>query len=316
MKKLCLLFGLMICMVAGAVETAQSYAIYNFKASFYRIETYLKSISAEGVNPKHLSYTKRSDTLKGYLVVPECCDAIKNGACAGCGEVNEFGNDQYGDTTAYLYLYLGSDSKQKTNWVKIKVADIYATMFGRGYNSTYVGTSKENAVFKLANQASLRFTCGFAADIFPKKKYVDGNGVREMDYGMLGLTCLDGYIEFAGFGACSPIIQTTYECSFCVSKENTIKCARITSISGSMTGEFNYGNIAICDTCDEAALTDPCAYYNFKYAAPVNGTWTIKYNTSASKMGFYKLEDFETFITLPKTTTRVNVIDGTMAMPE
>lgn len=74
----------MVCSILFADEFKSSYAIYDFKATFTRLEPRLTSIKANEVNPKHLSYVTLKDTFKGYLVVPDCCNAAENGECAAC----------------------------------------------------------------------------------------------------------------------------------------------------------------------------------------------------------------------------------------
>ena len=273
-------------------------------------------MEAKGVNPRHLSYQSKSDMLKGYLIVPECCDAVENGLCVGCGEVCEFGKDnETGDVVAWLYLYLNSDKEETDKFVKVRLADIYATMFGKGFNTAYIGTEKENAVFKKGTESTVSFIAKFDDAIFPKRPFIKsekaGNGLAELDYNMLGFTSLDGVINFSGFGRITPYVRSTTSLSFCLPPEtNTVKCARISSVSGSLTGEFNYGNLGLCESCEEYGLTDPCAYYNNNTAAAVSGTWNIKYNTKISKMKFYTPEDFEAFIVLPKNSKRPVIVEG------
>ena len=298
-----------LCMsLAFADEAALSYAVYSFKAVFKRIEPVLTTQNANGVNPRHLSYKVASDTLKGYLVVPDCCSGS---GCVACGEVNPFGCDDYGESLSYLFIVRTGEREEKDALIRVKADDIFGTVFGQGANSAYIGTNKEDVVFQKLTKASLSMTCEFPEGMFEKRFYktsMSTNGMRELDYGMLGLTCLDGYVIFTGYGTATPLVKKTTEISFCSEIENSTKCIRISSINGTLTGMFNYGNNALCDVCDEFGITDPCQYYLGVYKSPVTGTWMLKYNSALSSHGFKSLDELETFIM--KNMKKNEVVDA------
>lgn len=305
-----MLFGI-ACSILFADEIKPSYAIYDFKATFTRLEPRLTSFKADGVNPKHLSYVTVKDTLKGYFVVPDCCNAAENGECPACGFA-EFGYDSEKNIDSYLFLYRTSEKQEKDILFKICLTDIEARMFGLGFNSAYINTNAETKVFKKGTKCSLSMTAEVPADIFEKRAFTNlsGNGVAEIDYGFLGFTCLDGYIDFAGDGSCKPIVKVTEDCSVCSTTKTEIKCVRVTKITGSLTGNFNYGNTGICEICDEWSLTDPCSYYESKYSAPVWGSWSVKYNTTKSNL---KLNDISEVENALKAYTNKKVLVDTTA---
>ena len=308
MKKTIMCMFVLCMSLAFADEATLRYAVYNFKAVFKRIEPVLTVQNANGVNPRHLSYKPVSDTLKGYLVVPDCCSG--NG-CVACGESNPFGCDDEGESISYLYIIRGQEREEKDALIKVKASEIFGTVFGQGANSAYIGTNKEDAVFQKLTKASLTMLCEFPEGMFPTRFYktsMSTNGMRELDYGMLGLTCLDGYMVFTGYGTATPIVKTTVDISFCTETTSSTKCIRISTINGTLTGMFNYGNNALCDVCDEFGITDPCQYYLGVYKSPVTGTWMLKYSSALSSHGFKNLEDLESYIL--KNMKKKEVVDA------
>ena len=286
MKKLVLFALCILCTVAVAQEVAQSYAIFDFRVTFKRIEPAMYTLKADGVNSKHISYNLVSDNIKGYLVVPECCDAVAAGTCIPCGEGVPFGCDETGESVAYLYLVRGGEKEEKTTLVKVRADTILATAFGLGANSAYIGTNKEDEAFKKLKKASLTMTVKFPEGMFAPRPFnvkgADTTGMREMDYGYLGLTCLDGDVTFSGYGTATPVIKSSATYGYCSSNVTSVKCLKISSISGTLTGLFNYGNTALCLSCDEFSITNPCTYFDPEYQSPVTGTWTLRYNTTLS----------------------------------
>lgn len=299
MKKIIFCMMALFTAMLFADEVAKSYSVYDFKASFKRIEPVLTTFKATDVNPRHLSYIVANDTIKGYLVLPECCDAIEGGACVACGDVSGFGLDADGESVAYFYIVRGGEKYETASLIRVKADAIYATVFGRGANSAYIDSDKENEVFKKIKNASLTMTCTFPEDMFETKGYptnLPTIGMRNLDYGFLGFTCLDGLIVFTGFGNATPTVKSKNDVAFCGGSVKVAKCIKITSISGTLTGMFNYGNAALCEDCDEFAMTDPCDYYSGRYKAPVSGTWTLKYNGSFSAKKVLLQEDIEAIL--------------------
>ena len=301
----------MLCTVAVAQEVTQSYAVFDFKVTFKRIEPVLSTFKATGVNSKHISYNLVTDNIKGYLVVPECCDAIAAGACTSCGDVGHFGCDELGESLSYLYLARGGEKQEKTTLVKVKADNIVATVFGVGANSAYIGTDKEDEVFKKLRKSSLSMLCIFPEGMFAPRPFpvsgADTTGMRDLDYGYLGLTCLNGVVMFSGYGTATPVVKSSASYGFCSSSVTSIKCLRISSVSGTLTGMFNYGNTALCLTCDEFSITDSCAYFNPEYRSPVTGTWTLRYNTSLS--GKKITDETELEALLMKNLNKKQVLD-------
>jgi hypothetical protein len=285
--------------LCASILFAESYAVYNFKASLKRIEPVLTIQRAGGVNSRHLSYRTVTDTITGYLVVPECCDASDNGGCVTCGNSSLFGKNELDESNTYLYIFRKGEKIEKNSLVKIKADYVFASVFGQRYNSAYNGSNAEDAVFKKLKNSSFAMSCVFPEKLFDAKFYGTGtptNGMRELDYGMLGYTCLDGTMFFTGYGSASPIMKKTEDIGVCYSEIKTVKCIRITSVSGNMTGMFNYGNPAICETCDEWAIVDPCSYYEPVYQSPVSGTWMVKYNSAISERKFKTREEIEDYL--------------------
>ena len=286
MKKAIVLFAMLCMCMLFADEYQKSYSIYTFKATFKRIEPVLTVQKSNQVNPRHLSYKLVSDNLKGYLVLPECCDAVEAGACVSCGEVARFGRDDFGESVTFLYIVRGGERQEKTYLVKVKANEIFSYVFGQGANSAYIDTDRDADIFKKLRQASLGFECEFPEGIFQPRTWLEGSqasGMSILDYGFLGFTCLDGYVTFMGYGTADPVVKSSTKVSVCNGPETTtVKCVKPTSISGTITGMFNYGNTALCESCYEFSIVDACMWTKAVYESPVTGTWNLKYNKSLS----------------------------------
>lgn len=310
MKKLIAITMLMLATVAFA----EGYAIYSFRASIKRIEPVLTVQKANCVNSRHLSYKQVNDTLDGILAVTDCCVESKNdaGYCASCNAGT--GSISTGATPAKAVLYIvrKGDKDEKETVVKVEAKELLATVFGQGFNSAYIGTNAEDAIYRKLNKASLTMAFDFPAGLFADRKYPTKfatTGMRDLEYGLLGLTCLDGRITFSGYGATARNISTTTTIGFCESSTTSTRCVRIANISGSLVGMFNYGNTALCETCFEFSIVDPCNLYGGLYQSPVSGTWSLKYNSSLSGKAVSDASDLDKIAT--EYLKRKDVIDLT-----
>lgn len=317
-KMIAILFALAtVCVLA---ETAQSYAVFEFRATLKRIEPVMTSQKATGVNPRHLSYTLTNDTIRGFVVLPECCDAIEAGKCTSCGDVSNFGCDESGEPVTTLYIYRQGEKNEKATLVKVPADEIFATVFGQGANSAYIDSDAEDVVFKKLTKSSLTMKFSLPEGLFESRPFkVSSNlytgGMRDLDYGFLGYTCLDGEIIMSGFGTAKPTVKTNATYGYCESTSSSVKCLKLQSVTGNLVGKFNYGNTALCLECVEWSLTDPCFFYAPIYASPVTGTWTLRYNQSLS--GKKITDESELEAILLKAASKKNILDAeTLALSE
>ena len=267
------------------------YDVYDFKCTFKRIEPVLKSIKADGVNPWHLSYKTVSDNLMGYIVVPTCCGDEE--ICVDCGEGDLWGKEDYDQKAAYIYVYRRGEANEKTLLFKAPI-ELKGGVFGEGYNDAYKDSDKAEAIYKKARQGFVSIV--FDVDAFEElsRPYVEGS--REIEYGFLGFTSMDGTFVMTGFGNVTPNVKKTKSTqNLCGSTPATsFLCFQMNNFTGNMVGSFNYGNSALCDSCDESSIFDPCLYTERKFNAVVNGTWTLKLNKTYSKK-YSEIEEVDEF---------------------
>ncbi len=267
------------------------YDVYDFKCTFKRIEPVLKSIKVDGVNPWHLSYKTVSDNLTGFIVVPTCCG--NEDKCIECGDGDLWGKEDFDQKAAYIYVYRRGEALEKTLLYKAPI-DLKGGVFGDGYNDAYNSTEKSEVIFKRANQGFVSIV--FDVDEFEElsREYVSGS--REIEYGFLGFTSLDGTFVMTGFGNVTPNIKKVKGAqNLCGSTpDSKFLCFQMNNFTGNMVGTFNYSNTALCESCDEASIFDPCKYLDRKFNAVVNGTWTLKLNKTYSKK-YAEIEEVDEF---------------------
>lgn len=313
MKKL---LATMLVGVVGVAAIAQT-AVYDYKATFKRIDAIykLRTIDPDGSGsfPKAQyvteSYGVKSDTITGYVVLPLCLECLN-----GTLESSEDFTVTSDDFVPFAYLVRKGDTLTKKYWdgdtisakyvVKTPVAAKAAVFKSTVYTAT--ATASSNPAVSVPKTMSAWMTLDYAiptaedaylnpGHVISKAASTDPSNM--LIYGFLGLDnnygnadvadlydAGEGYVVNKGFGTASVVTTSTPgSIGVCAAVPgSSSSCNIISSISGSMAGEFGYqgpcGTTPMWDLCDVS--NDGVINY-----APIAGTWTLKYNKTMTNKG-------------------------------
>lgn len=280
---------------AFAVSASAQYLIYNYKASFKRVDPVYQKVSYafDSYSSTKKDFTGyfdtfqvASDSLNGYLIIPACDDCLTPADAAAFGW-DDFGS---GDDTSYtaadptLLVTRKGDKLYKTVWYFDNSVYVDAAMFNKGValriptgGDTLAGTPSSIKKIKTAwgiLSYSINNTLNTTQTI--SMKGMTSN--QTTTYGFLGYQSMGGSIDSTGFGSVSVITNDgSTTIGFC---GNTVipgtQCIAVNKISGSIVGGFGYAGL-----CAAPPMFDICDYTGVG-GAPISGTWSLSINKSLS----------------------------------
>lgn len=300
----------------GLSAVAQT-VVYDYKATFKRLNPIYKIRKENKVDYVTESYGVSSDTLTGFVMLPVCNDCVDP-------LVRVPIDSSINPHNGHAYLTRKGDKYSKTANIPFVVkvdVDARSAIFGK---SAYIlgtdpaDTTPSNAKQLKSAWMNLQYTIPgpvnatltpppapqtvvdpghkIPANLEVKKLQV--NPKNPLDYIWYGFMGLDnkhgGFVNNSGFGTVKILSGSSSSalglCGPTVTK--TPECRLIQSISGSTLGEFGYQGI-----CNGIPMWDLCApdadgqtggkWQPPPYAfatAPIAGTWTLKLNTKITKI--------------------------------
>lgn len=289
MKKF--LAAFLIC--AFGISAMASSVVYNYKASFKRIDPVYKVRTIQGEHGKQKavteSYGVKKDTIDGFVILPICEE------CEGDLEssVEDFNGVGY-------FTRKGDKLSKKANLPFVLKTEVWAEAAIFGKNAYIVGYPENGnpSDIKQLKSAWMGLSFGFpgAGEVDPNTFIDSGLLIKQAPgeqvwYGFLGLdNYLGGYVDNAGFGTVKVVSHSeAASLGFCdADPGSSYSCQFINNVSGSTIGWAGYeglcGNTPMWDLCspDEERMV--------KYA-PIAGTWSLKYNKALSGVNDDAKED-------------------------
>lgn len=287
-----------LALTVGATAMAQV-LVYDYKASIKRIEP----VFAKKAGAVTESYKTVSDTIMGYVILPECVDCNVDGvdnflaAEPGVAYLTRKGDKLSAKANAFDDTFGGNGERV---WSVVKtVANVDAALFGAYVNhgqNPVDGTPQKSK--KNANKAwmFLSYTLPNAEQAntlysILVTKYGNTSQNELMNYGFFGVDNLDaGTVDNAGFGIAKVMVKKVAgipgtDGGICTPGEDPIpgyeeSCSYIASISGTITGAPTYQG-----PCQVTPMWDVCSWDNVLHpqTTAISGTWTLKYNSKLTK---------------------------------
>ena len=279
MKKI--LITLFATMLIGSVF-ADSSLVYDFRASIKRLDMKLKYISREHMIAQ--SFNTKSDTIKGYVVLPSCT------SCEG----NVFSTVDE-DYVGYAYVLLTGVSKtvnEERIVMKVPVK-AHSAIFGSdmlcsdGQPMTSPTKALMSLDLKFPEPGDIEADLN-AGKLISKLKGVTGNELYNGFFGPSHVGDLS-LLQCTGFGGVKVHTQKTAPViGMCGAGDpgKEWKCAIVTSITGTLVGYPTQTG-----ACGNSPMWDGCvdndsgsAKYTITNDAVISGTWQIKFNNTLTKV--------------------------------
>jgi len=297
---------ILVAILGGAIglsAVAQT-VVYDYKATFKRINPIIKIRKVNKVDTVTESYDVSSDTISGYVMLPVCDDC--------------FGPVDTGNNRGHAYLTRKGDKYSKAAnipfvtkvdvWAESAVFGQNAFIEGRAPADTDPADEKELKKawmwlwFDMHDPLDLTLApapaVGVVADAghhilanqVVKKLAVDAKDpLSYLWYGFMGLdNSLGGWVDNAGFGSVK-IYSSSSSLGLC-GRQDGRPCRLIQNISGSTLGDFTYQGICtgipMWDLCAPDAMGAGANVWQPPVInmAPIAGTWTLKLNTTLTKI--------------------------------
>lgn len=289
----------------GLTAVAQT-VVYDYKASFKRVNPIYKIRKVSGAEVVTESYGVTSDSIKGYVILPLCTD------CGGAAATS-----LVMPGTAYL-TRSGDKYSAKADLANVLKTSVFAQAAIFGSNAFIIGGATPNGdPHALKDLKSAWMFMSFstpnptAADVVDSGLIIPKAAGQDVWYGFMGLdNYLGGSITGAGFGSARVLTQSqAATLGFCGGiPASSSSCRMVQSISGSTIGFFGYdglcGNTPMWDVCVSDAT-------GMVTSAPISGTWTLKFNNSLSKVAPAS-QEAEIYKKLKVKAAATDVIDNTM----
>lgn len=280
---------------AFAVSASAQYLIYNYKASFKRVDPVYQKVSyafnsysstAKDFTGYFDTFRVASDSLNGYLIIPACDDCLTEEVAENYGWA-DFGSgddDEYAADAPTLLVTRKGDKLYKAVWLIDDDVIVDAAMFNKGV-ALRIPNGADNLAGKPSSIKKIKTAWGILAyginNVIEDEQHITMKRIeseQSTSYGFLGYQSLGGLIESAGFGSVSVITNDgSTTIGFC---GNTVipgtQCIAVNKISGSMVGWFDYVGL-----CDAPPMFDICDYTGIA-EAPISGTWSLSINKSFS----------------------------------
>ncbi len=275
---------------AFGISAVAKSVVYDYRATFkrvdpqYKVRTVVKE-SSSSYKAVTESYGVTSDTITGYIILPICTDCD--------GSLDSSVGDNF---EGWAYLVRRGDKlskKAKLPYVVKTEASAESVIFGKDAYIVGVSPSYTPDVKKMKSASMiLIFDLPGATDFDPVRT-IDGKllisnaGSEDIYFGAMGLdhkTYSPWFVTNAGFGTVKVVSGSeAATLGFCNNTPGS-SCSIIQSISGSVVGKNEYAGM--CDMTPMWDLCDPAdnMLAGSDAAAPIAGTWTLKYNASLSKL--------------------------------
>jgi len=283
----------------GLTAVAQT-AVYDYKASFKRVNPVYKVRKVDKKNIVTESYGVSSDTITGYIILPKC-DACVGGVVKtsedniGRAFLTRKGNKYYKTAkTPYVYKFnvwassaIFGDNAYVLDHTAAAVAQPSATKDLKKASMYLEFDAPDVTALTLLADGKV----DKANDYILLDKVIKNLGVNAenknhyVPYGFLGLDVQLAWIECYGFGTAKVDINGDDGVVICTDTGKATPCATIQSISGSLVGSADYEGL-----CGAVPMWDLCVNVTTgKFVqiseAPLAGTWTLKFNKSLTKEG-------------------------------
>ena len=288
----------------GLTAVAQT-VVYDYKATFKRVNPVYKVRTESGAKYVTESYGVSSDQIKGYVILPLCDDC--NGPVA---------SSMANSGTAYL-TRKGDKYSAKAGLPFVLKTAVVADSAIFGKNAYILGTTPPDgdpSAIKDLKSAwmKLSFVTPDAAltDVIDSGLIIKEAAGTPVWYGFLGMdNVLGGTVSNAGFGT-AKVLSTTQAATlgWCGGLPgSTTSCQMVQSISGSTLGDFGYDGL-----CGAVPMWDVCVpdATGMITAAPIAGNWTLKFNNSLSNASD---QEGAIYKKLKVTSVATEVVDATAA---
>lgn len=267
-------------------NTSAPYLVYDYKASYDAITVSYEKVSYSlDVYDGKADYTGlfdtmdcKSDSLKGFLVIPFC------------EEGEEFGRD-IEDNEAWIYVQRKGDKLTETAW---KVPAGYGgAAFSKGVASRLfeIGDDLAGSPSSLKKLKKAWMWVDFDINDFISYVPVNYKGYessQEVPYGFLGYQSTYGYVEQVGCGKLDVVTNSSSSTlGFCGNQiEPGESTAAVSSLQGCLIGWFDYTQL-----CDQVPMFDICDMFEDVNYAPICGKWSIKLNKKMSSGSLEAIEE-------------------------
>ena len=247
----------LIAMIAAAFCVSSAMAqvlVYDYAASFKRIDVTQKNLKNGSKNTHYDSPKVASDKFTGYMVI---------NACEQCG--GAMVKSTADDNTAVVYVVRKGDKTKGFKNVYRAVGSFNANMFGA--NAAWL-----NGKYVFGDKTKFTDASGFLAFPFSWGQILN-TGFLGFDQQAADSTCYHG-----GYGKVTVKTVKTPVVINCEDDVLVSRCVAVKSLSGSMLSNVLYTGVCgefLFDVCDQAIDHD----------APIPGTFTLKLNTSKDFSG-------------------------------
>lgn len=281
--------------------TTDPSVVYDYKATFKRIDPQYKIRKVDSVKMITESYGIKSDSITGYILLPTCVSCEKGTLESSFSP----------DFSGFGYFVRKDDKLIRNAGIKfVTKTNVIATsgIFGKnafvkddGSNDAQEPSSLKNLknawmdlAFAVPTNENLSPT-GYEGDLFIKGIVTDPSKLEDNIF--VGFIGLDQYDRFPlteqgletstvynnGFGTVKLLTKDEATSLGLCGNPTTpgSSCWIIQSISGSMLGDFGYQG-----TCFVTPMWDLCdpTVGGAVGAAPIAGTWTLKFNKKLTEV--------------------------------
>ena len=252
----------LIAMIAAAFCVSSAMAqvlVYDYAASFKRIDVTQKNLKNGSKNTHYDSPKVASDKFTGYMVID---------ACEECGGDMEKSTDI--ENAAVVYITRKGD---KSKAVYRALGIFTANMFGA--NAAWL-----NGKYVFGDKTKFTDASGFLAFPFSWGQILN-TGFLGFDQQAADAICYHG-----GYGKVTVKTVKTPVIINCEDDVLVTSCAAVKNLSGSMLSNVLYTGVCgefLFDVCDQSIDHD----------APIPGTFTLKLNTSKDFSGLVDFRDAE-----------------------
>lgn len=296
----------------GLTAVAQT-VVYDYKATFKRVNPVYKVRTVSGAKYVTESYNVSSDQIKGYVILPLCTDC--NGAATT--SINN---------TGVAYLTRKGDKYSKDNTLPFVLKTPARTVSAIFGNNAYIlgTTPPDYTPSAVKDLKSAWMMLSFAVpnngvNVIDSAELVSQAGGYGVWYGFMGLDHIaGGVVNNNGFGSARVLTNSqAATLGWCGGLPgSSTSCQMVQSISGSTLATFGYNGLCnstpmwdVCSTDTVAGWTIGMA--NVSGVAPIAGTWTLKFNNSLSNAGNQAAQETAIYGKLKVTAAPSQVVDTT-----
>ena len=304
---------ILVAILAGAfgLSAVAQTVVYDYKATFKRVNPVYKVRTENKVKFVTESYNVSSDRISGYVILPLCVDCN--------GPVNTSMNN-----AGVAFLTRKGDKYSKANNLPYVLrTNVMASSAIFGNNAYILGTTPaDETPSSVKNLKSAWMMLGFAVPNNGANTIDSGKLIKEAAgfnvwYGFMGLDHIGGgWVQNYGFGSARVLTnKQAATLGWCGGLPGaTTSCPMGQSISGSTLADFVYAGLCGATPMWDVCSTDTLAGWSAGMAnvggvAPIAGTWTLKFNNTLSKKGGPAAQQTAIYDKLKVTNAAAQVID-------